>query len=47
MDEIRELVEAGHLTPVIDSSYPPAEAAAAVQQVEQASPGGKITVVVQ
>jgi NADPH:quinone reductase-like Zn-dependent oxidoreductase len=47
LDEIRELVEAGHLTPVIDSSYPLAEAAAAVQRVEQGSPGGKITVIVE
>ena len=46
LDEITALIEAGKLVPVIDRSYPLAEAARAVALVEEGSPGGKVTVIV-
>jgi len=46
LDEIRELIEAGQLTPVIDRSYPLVEAAQAVRLVEQGRPAGKVTVTI-
>lgn len=46
LDELRDLIEAGHLTPVITSTYPLAEAAQAVQLVEHGSPAGKVIVTV-
>jgi NADPH:quinone reductase-like Zn-dependent oxidoreductase len=46
LDEIRGLIEAGRLTPVIDRSYPLAEAAQAVQLVEHGHPAGKVTVTI-
>jgi NADPH:quinone reductase-like Zn-dependent oxidoreductase len=46
LDELRELIEAGRLAPVIASSYPLAEAAQAVQLVEHGSPAGKVIVTV-
>lgn len=46
LDELRELIEAGRLTPVITSTYPLAEAAQAVHLVEQGSPAGKVVVTV-
>jgi len=44
--EVTELIEAGHVTPVIDRSYPLSEAAAAIGLVEQGSPAGKVIVTV-
>jgi NADPH:quinone reductase-like Zn-dependent oxidoreductase len=46
LTEVGDLVESGHITPVIDRTYPLAEAAAAVALVEKGSPGGKVIVVV-
>lgn len=46
LDEITELIEAGRLTPVIDRTYPLAEAAQAVQLVEQGRPAGKVTITI-
>ena len=46
LTEVAELIEAGHVTPVIDRSYPLSEAAAAVALVEQGSPAGKVIVTV-
>jgi NADPH:quinone reductase-like Zn-dependent oxidoreductase len=43
--EVSGLIEAGQMTPVIDRTYPLAEAAAAVSLVEQGSPAGKVIVV--
>jgi NADPH:quinone reductase-like Zn-dependent oxidoreductase len=44
--EVGELIEAGHITPVIDRSYALADAATAVQLVEEGSPAGKVVVTV-
>ncbi len=44
LDELRELIEAGRLTPVIDTVYPLAEAAKAISLVESGSPAGKVVV---
>ena len=41
-----ELIEAGHLTPVVDRAFPLAEAAQAIQLVEQGRPAGKVTVTI-
>jgi NADPH:quinone reductase-like Zn-dependent oxidoreductase len=46
LDFIRELIEAGTLTPVIDRSYPLREASSAVRLVEEGRPGGKVVVAV-
>jgi len=46
LEEISDLIEAGQLTPVIDRTYPLAEAAQAVLLVEQGRPAGKVTVTV-
>jgi NADPH:quinone reductase-like Zn-dependent oxidoreductase len=46
LDFIRELIEAGKVTPVIDRSYPLGEAGVAVRLVEAGSPQGKVVVTV-
>ena len=46
LTEVSGLIEAGHLTPVIDRTYPLTEAAAAVELVEQGSPAGKVIVAI-
>lgn len=46
LDEIRGLVEAGHLRPIIDSRYPLARAAEAVALVKDGRPAGKVVVTV-
>ena len=46
LDEITDLIESGELSPVIDRTYPLAEAAQAVALVEQGRPAGKVTVTV-
>jgi NADPH:quinone reductase-like Zn-dependent oxidoreductase len=45
--EVSGLIESGQLTPVIDRTYPLAEAAAAVALVEEGSPAGKVIVTVE
>lgn len=47
LHEVSALLEAGDIVPVIDRTYPLAEAAAAVQLVEKGSPAGKIIVKVE
>jgi NADPH:quinone reductase-like Zn-dependent oxidoreductase len=47
LTEISGLLEAGHITPVIDRAYPLTEAAAAVGLVEEGSPAGRVIVVVE
>jgi NADPH:quinone reductase-like Zn-dependent oxidoreductase len=46
LDEITALIEDGKLVPVIDRSYPLAEAAHAVALVQEGHPAGKVTVIV-
>ena len=46
LNEVGLLIEAGHITPVIDRSYPLTDAAAAVRLVEEGSPPGKVIVTV-
>jgi len=46
LTEVGGLIESGHITPVIDRTYPLTEAAAAVELVEQGSPAGKVIVAV-
>ena len=46
LDEIRDLIEAGHLRPVIDSRYPLPQAADAVALVKDGHPAGKVVVTV-
>ncbi len=46
LDELTGLIEAGDLVPVIDRSFPLADAAAAIELVEQGHPAGKVTVLV-
>jgi Zinc-binding dehydrogenase len=45
LTEVRDLIESGRITPVIDRTYPLTDAAAAVQLVEEGSPAGKVVVV--
>ena len=47
LTEIRDLIESGSITPVIDRTYPLTDAATAVQLVEEGSPAGKVIVVVE
>jgi NADPH:quinone reductase-like Zn-dependent oxidoreductase len=46
MEELRELIEAGRITPVIDSEYPLERAADAVALVKDGRPAGKVIVTV-
>jgi NADPH:quinone reductase-like Zn-dependent oxidoreductase len=46
LQEVGNLIDSGHITPVIDRTYPLTDAAAAVRLVEKGSPAGKIIVVV-
>jgi len=45
--EVGALIESGSIIPVIDRTFPLADAAAAVQLVEEGSPAGKVIVVVE
>ncbi len=47
LKEVGDLIESGHLTPVIDRAYPLIQAAAAVGLVEEGSPAGKVIVMVK
>jgi NADPH:quinone reductase-like Zn-dependent oxidoreductase len=44
LDTVRELIEAGKLRVIVDSSYPFEQAGEAVQLVEQGSPRGKVVI---
>jgi len=46
LQEVSDLIESGHVTPVIDRTFPLTDAAAAVALVEEGSPAGKVTVAV-
>jgi NADPH:quinone reductase-like Zn-dependent oxidoreductase len=46
LDEVRDLIEAGHLRPVIDAEYPLERAADAVALVKDGRPAGKVVVTV-
>jgi NADPH:quinone reductase-like Zn-dependent oxidoreductase len=46
LDELRDLIEAGHLRPIIDSTYPLERAADAVALVKDGRPAGKVVVTV-
>jgi NADPH:quinone reductase-like Zn-dependent oxidoreductase len=43
---LRELIEAGKVTPVIDRTYPLIEAAEAIRYLERGHPRGKVVVTV-
>jgi NADPH:quinone reductase-like Zn-dependent oxidoreductase len=43
---LRELLEAGKITPVIDRTYPLAEVAAAIRYLEQGHARGKVATTV-
>ncbi len=47
LTEVSALIESGRITPVIDRTFPLADAAAAVRLVEEGSPAGKVIVVVE
>jgi NADPH:quinone reductase-like Zn-dependent oxidoreductase len=44
---LAELLDAGSVKPVIDSTYPLARAGAAIQHVETGHPRGKVIIVTQ
>ena len=44
LDELRDLVEAGAVVPVVDRTYPLSQAAAAIRFVEEGRPAGKVVV---
>lgn len=44
LDEVREMIEAGHVRPVIDSIHPIAETGRAIEIVEHGSPQGKVAI---
>jgi len=46
MVALKELVDAGKLTPVIDRTYPLSETAAAVRYLEQGHARGKVVITV-
>jgi NADPH:quinone reductase-like Zn-dependent oxidoreductase len=46
LQEVGDLIESGHITPVIDRTCPLTDAAAAVRLVEEGSPAGKVIVLV-
>jgi len=47
LDEVRQMIEAGHVKTVVDSTYSLAEAGAAVALVEDGSPAGKVAIEIQ
>ncbi len=46
MDVLRELIEAGKVTPVIDGTYPLSEAAEAMRYFQDGHPGVKVVITV-
>jgi NADPH:quinone reductase-like Zn-dependent oxidoreductase len=44
LEELRELIEDGKVTPVLDRSFPLADAAGALRQLERGHPAGKVIV---
>jgi len=47
LKEVGDLIESGHVIPVIDRTFPLTDAAAAVRLVEEGSPAGKVIVKVE
>lgn len=47
LTEIADFIQAGHITPVIDRTYPLTEAAAAIALVERGTPAGKVIVTIR
>jgi NADPH:quinone reductase-like Zn-dependent oxidoreductase len=47
LEALRELVESGAVTPVIDRTYPLVETADAIRYLEQGHAAGKIVIQVQ
>jgi NADPH:quinone reductase-like Zn-dependent oxidoreductase len=46
LEEVSGLIESGRITPVLDRTFPLADAAEAVRLVEEGSPAGKVVVTV-
>lgn len=46
LDELRAMIDAGHLRPIVSATYPLAEAAAAVSLLERGHPAGKVVITV-
>jgi NADPH:quinone reductase-like Zn-dependent oxidoreductase len=46
LQSVGELIEAGKLTPVIDRTYPLAEAPEALRYLEEGHPGGKVVITI-
>ncbi len=46
LDGLRDLIEAGHIRPIIDSTYPLERAAEAVALVKDGRPAGKVVVTI-
>jgi NADPH:quinone reductase-like Zn-dependent oxidoreductase len=46
LDALRELMQAGKVTPVVDRSYPLAETAAAIAYLEEGHARGKVIIAV-
>ncbi|MEW2382377.1 NAD(P)-dependent alcohol dehydrogenase [Micromonospora sp. NPDC047707] len=46
LDTLRELIEAGALTPAVDRTYPLAEAAHAIRHLREGHPAGKVVVTI-
>jgi NADPH:quinone reductase-like Zn-dependent oxidoreductase len=42
MTVLRELVEAGKITPIVDSTYPLSEAREAFRHMREGEPGGRV-----
>ena len=47
LEEVGDLIDSGHISPVIDRTCPLTDAAAAVRLVEEGSPAGKVVVVIE
>jgi NADPH:quinone reductase-like Zn-dependent oxidoreductase len=46
LDELRELLEAGKVTPAIDRTFPLSEVPAAITHLREGRPRGKVVVIV-
>ena len=47
LNELRDLIETGEVTPAIDRTYPLSEAADAIQYVSEGRAKGKVVITVQ
>jgi NADPH:quinone reductase-like Zn-dependent oxidoreductase len=46
LDALRELIESGQLTPIVERAYPVSEVAAAIRHVSEGRARGKVAIVV-